>query len=249
MGVFQSEFQAQQAAGTVPALSYMILFNDHTDGDTPGEYTPSADVADNDLALGQLVEMISHSSVWSSSAILVVEDDSQAGFDHVDAHRMPVQVISPYARLGAVVHTRYDQYSFLRTAELILGLKPLSLNDALATPLYDAFISGNEQPQVDASRYLALTPQHKMDAVTAAKDTANQRLSEAMPWSTTDLVPQRVSDTILWRAVFGPNAKVPPPGPDASPDETARAQIAMDAYRAHRSVRSALDSAGDPGSP
>jgi hypothetical protein len=244
IGIFQREFALQVATGTVPALSYMILFNDHTDGDTPGVYSPKANIADNDLALGQLVELISHSSIWNSSAIFVVEDDSQNGFDHVDAHRIPAQVISPYARLGAVVHTRYDQYSFLRTVELILGLSPLSLNDALATPLYNAFISGGRQPQADASRYLAIQPQQNMAEVTPSNGTANQRLSAAMPWNSPDLVPQRVSDVILWRSVFGNAAQVPPIGPNASPTETARGQLAMDAYRAGRSVRTALGAAG-----
>ena len=132
------------AAGTVPTLNYMILPNDHTNGTTTGDYTPQAMIADNDLALGQIVDAISHSSIWPSTAIFVTEDDSQDGADHVDAHRSLGLVISPWARHGAVVHTRYDQYSMLRTLELITGIDPLSLNDALATPMYDAFISGSE---------------------------------------------------------------------------------------------------------
>src|SRR5205814_1923564 len=87
----------------------------------------------------QMVELISHSSIWKSSAIFVLEDDSQDGADHVDAHRMPAAVYSPYAKRGAVVHTRYDMLSFIRSMELILGMKPLSYADALATPTYDAF--------------------------------------------------------------------------------------------------------------
>ncbi len=101
----------------------MILPNDHTNGTTTGDPTPQAFIADNDLALGQIVDAISHSSIWPSTAIFVVEDDSQDGADHVDSHRSPALVISPWARHGAVVHTRYDQYSVLRTVELILGLR------------------------------------------------------------------------------------------------------------------------------
>ena len=123
----------------MPSFTYLILPNDHTDGTTPKDYTPSAMIADNDLALGQIVDAISHSSIWSSSAIFVQEDDSQDGMDHVDSHRSPAFVISPWARHGAVVHARYDQYSMLRTAELIAGIDPLSLEDALATPMYRAF--------------------------------------------------------------------------------------------------------------
>ena len=122
---FAPDFQAQVAAGSLPTFTYMILFNDHTNGTDSGVFTPKAQVADNDLALGQLVELVSQSSIWGQSAIFVQEDDSQSGTDHVDAHRIPAYVISPWARRAAVVHTRYDQYSFLRTAELISGLAPL----------------------------------------------------------------------------------------------------------------------------
>ena len=96
-------------------------------------------VAADDQGLGQLVALISHSKIWSSSAIFVVEDDSQDGADHLDAHREPALVISPYARRGAVIHTRYDLLSVIRSMELIMGMKPLGLNDRLATPMYDVF--------------------------------------------------------------------------------------------------------------
>src|SRR5581483_11076586 len=112
------------------------------------------------LGLGQMVDLISHSSIWAHSAIFVVEDDSQDGADHVDAHRMPAYVISPWAKHGAVVHTRYDQESALRTVELILGLHPLSLFDGLAEPMYDAFISGDTKP--DLATYTAVAPQQSL---------------------------------------------------------------------------------------
>ncbi|MGI8726608.1 MAG: bifunctional YncE family protein/alkaline phosphatase family protein [Solirubrobacterales bacterium] len=157
---FAAQFREQLVSDTVPTFNYLILFNDHTDGRTPGVYTPRANVADNDLALGQVVELISQSDIWDESAIFVVEDDSQDGADSVDAHRIPAFVISPWAKSGGqVISNRYDQYSFLRTIELILGLGPLSINDALATPLYDAFISGEEQPDVEGSRYAAIQPE------------------------------------------------------------------------------------------
>jgi hypothetical protein len=191
-------------------------------------------VADNDLALGQLVELISNSSIWSQSAIFVVEDDSQAGIDSVDAHRIPAHVISPWAKRGAVISTRYDHYSFLRTAELIVGLRPLSINDALATPLYDAFISGNQQP--DLSPYLAIQPQQSLTETNPA-NAADASLSKALPWDRTDYVPQRISDEILWHSVFGAGSQPPPVGPGASPIEQARAHGAMRLYRTHRNAR------------
>jgi DNA-binding beta-propeller fold protein YncE len=233
---FQPQFQQQVASGTVPAFNYLILFNDHTDGSTPGTYTPKANVADNDLALGQLVELVSQSPIWAQSAILVVEDDSQSGIDHVDAHRMPAFVISPWARKGAVISTRFDHYSFLRTAEMIVGLRPLSINDALATPLYDAFISGNEQPDVEGTRYHAIQPEQPMTE-TNPQSAAAARLSASMPWDVTDHVPQEIADRIIWKTVFGPTSEPPPPGPNASPIERARARGAMRVYRRGGSPR------------
>src|SRR2546423_1149063 len=162
----------------------MILFNDHTNGTDPGVFTPKAQVADNDLALGQLVELISQSAIWHESAIFVLEDDSQSGTDHVDAHRIPAYVISPWAKRGAVVSTRYDQYSFLRTAELIVGLRPLTIDDALATPLYDAFVSGIDPPDVEGTRYPAIQPAQPPDEVNPPT-AAHPRLSAALPWNDT----------------------------------------------------------------
>jgi hypothetical protein len=233
---FSAQFQAQVASGTVPRFNYMIFFNDHTDGTTPGTFTPKAMVADNDLAVGQLVDLVSNSPIWNESAIFVIEDDSQDGIDSVDAHRIPTLVISPWAKRGAVVSTRYDHYSFLRTAEMIVGLKPLSLNDALATPLYDAFISGDEQPDVDGTRFKAIQPEQSMTEVNPS-NAASARLSASLPWDHVDLVPQRISDRLIWQSVFGSGSEVPPPGPNASPLERARATGALDAFREGRSAR------------
>lgn len=233
---FQSQFEQQVQGGTVPRFNYLILFNDHTDGTTPGTYTPKANVADNDLALGQLVELVSQSSIWKDSAIIVVEDDSQDGIDSVDAHRIPALVISPWAKRGVVVSTRYDHYSFLRTVEMIAGLSPLSLNDALATPLYDAFISGDEQPDVEGTRYTAIQPEQSLTE-TNATGAAQARLSSELPWDKVDTVPQRLSDRIIWQSVFGAGSTPPPAGPNASPVERARATGALRQLRAGKSAR------------
>ena len=111
------------------------LSSDHTGGPADSE----AGVADNDLALGEIVDTISHSQYWKDSAIFVVEDDSQDGADHVDGHRAPVQVISPWAQHGTVIDTYYSQLSIVRTIEQILGAQPLNEKVAAATPMYDAF--------------------------------------------------------------------------------------------------------------
>ncbi len=116
-------------------LNMFWLSSDHTGGPP----SPAAQVADNDLALGQMVDEISHSKYWPQSAIFVVEDDSQAGSDHVDGHRAPIQVISPWAQHGIVDNTYYSQINMVRTVEQILGIHPMNDKDSAATPMYTAF--------------------------------------------------------------------------------------------------------------
>ena len=198
----------------VPAFTYVTLMNDHTRGLEAGSYTPQAMIADNDFALGQLVATVSHSKVWKSSAIFVLEDDSQDGADHVDAHRMPVAVISPFARAGAVVHTRYDQLSMLRSMELILGMHPLSLNDALATPMYGAFQSTAR----NISPFNAVAESQNMLA-TNPSGTRGARESAKYDLTNVDAIPQRDLDRLLWQSVHGQHSKAPPPGPNASADD------------------------------
>jgi hypothetical protein len=119
--IWSGEFTQMEKDGSVPQLSIIRLGGDHTNGASAGALTPRAYVAENDLALGQLVDTISHSSLWSSSAIFVLEDDAQNGPDHVDAHRSVLLAISPYSRRGAVDSTLYTTCGVLRTMELILG--------------------------------------------------------------------------------------------------------------------------------
>ncbi len=122
-----------------PALMIVALPNDHTAGTNPAFPVPQAMVADNDLALGQIVEAVSRSRFWKNTVILVTEDDSQAGWDHVSAYRTTGFVISPYSRLGSTVHTNYNQTSMVRTIEQILGLPPMNMMDASALPMFDCF--------------------------------------------------------------------------------------------------------------
>jgi DNA-binding beta-propeller fold protein YncE len=216
---FRARFAAQVAAGTVPALNYLVLTNDHTRGVQPGARTPYAMVADNDLGLGQIVDAISHSPIWSSSAIFVVEDDSQDGADHVDAHRTVAAVISPYAKYGAVIHTRYDQLSIDRSIELILGMHALGLLDAVATPMYDAFTS----TPVNAEPFTALP--ESTDLLARNPNTAfARRMTAGLDFTHIDAVPQHTFDNVLWKYVHGPSSIPPPPGPnaDAGPDAADR---------------------------
>ena len=134
--IYRYEIWKQDFEKNGPANFNMVwLSSDHTGGPT----TPEAGVADNDLATGDIVDTISHSKYWKNSAIFVLEDDSQDGADHVDGHRAPVQVISPWAQHGKVINTYYSQISAVRTIEQILGAQPLNEKVAAATPMYDAF--------------------------------------------------------------------------------------------------------------
>jgi hypothetical protein len=129
--VWKQDFEKNSPA----ALNMLWLSNDHTGGPV----TPAAGVADNDLAVGQIVDTISHSPYWKDSAIFVVEDDSQAGLDHVDGHRAPIQIVSQYANHGTVDSTYYSQITMVRTIEQILGIHPMNQLDTAATPMTTAF--------------------------------------------------------------------------------------------------------------
>ena len=210
MDCFRERFASQLAADDVPALSYISMTSDHTRGTQPGFPTPTAMVADSDQALGELVDLISHSPVWSSSAIFVVEDDSQDGADHVNAHRIPALVISPYARRDVVLHTRYDLLSVVRSIELIIGMDPLSLNDALATPLYDAFSATPDNAAPISGTLARVDLLERNDASSPDAEWSSQ-----LALGELDQVPQRQIDMILWHSVHGVNSTPPPPGPGA----------------------------------
>jgi hypothetical protein len=174
-----------------------------------GARTPRAMIAENDEGLGRMVDLISHSAIWRSSAIFVVEDDSQDGADHLDAHRIPAFVISPYAKQGAVVSTRYDFLSFIRSMELIMGMRPLGLGDRLATPMYDAF-----QPEPsNAAPYDAIAA--KVDLLERNPSSGPGAAASARLPQGLDEIPQREMDRLLWKSVHGWRSKPPPPGPNA----------------------------------
>jgi YVTN family beta-propeller protein len=145
--VYRYQIWKQDFEQNGPADFQMLwLSSDHTGGPS----TPRAAVADGDLAVGKVVDEISHSTYWKSSAIFVVEDDSQAGVDHVDGHRAPIQVISPWAAHGKTISTYYSQISMVRTIEQILGAEPLNQKVAAATPMFDAFQSQADTAPFDA---------------------------------------------------------------------------------------------------
>ena len=142
--LWQQDFNSDVAAGTVPALSLLWVMDDHTGGPP----TPDAEQADNDLAVGRIIDYISHSPVWSTSAIFMEEDDAQNGVDHIDGHRSPGYIVSPYAVQGGPTdHTYYTQVNMTRTIEQILGLPPMNQFDLVASPMRTDFT--NNPPETN----------------------------------------------------------------------------------------------------
>ncbi len=141
--LWQQDFNKDLAAGTVPTFSILWVMDDHTGGPP----TPDAEQADNDLAIGRMIDTISHSNVWSTSAIFLEEDDAQNGVDHVDGHRSPGYIVSPYVvQNGPTDHTYYTQVNMTRTIEQILGLTPMNQYDLVASPMTTAFVQGTPPP-------------------------------------------------------------------------------------------------------
>jgi len=201
-----AEFRQFEQDGNLPQLSIIRLPNDHTNGTKAGAPTPRAMMADNDLALGRLVETISNSSVyWKDSAVFIVEDDAQSGPDHVDSHRSVLLVASPFARRNAVDHSFYTTSGVLRTIELILGLAPMSEYDAAATPLYAAFTG---TPNLGAST--RQTPGVSLDEKNPATAFGSD-LSARMDFSMEDRAPEQLLNEIIWRSVKGAHSPMPPP--------------------------------------
>jgi len=187
---WRREFDAFVRRGTLPQLEWIWLPNDHTYGSRPGKLTPVAYVATNDYALGLIVEAISHSPVWRSSAIFIIEDDAQDGPDHVSAQRTTMFLASPYAR-GGVTHAHHSTVSLLATIELMLGLKPLSTYDAMAVPLYEAF-----SPQEHMQPFDAIPP--KVSLTTRNGTNAyGAKVSDALNFSRPDANPPGVLLHIL----------------------------------------------------
>jgi len=199
------EFRAFEKNGNLPRLNIFSLPGDHTSGTRPGSRTPRAMVAENDLALGRFVEAISRSRYWPETAIFVLEDDAQNGPDHVDAHRSPALVISPFTRRRAVDSTLYTTTAMLRTIELILGLPPMSQYDAAATPMFAAF-----QPTPDPRPFVHLGARWRIDEKNDWK-SPGARASLEMNFEQVDRAPELELNEILWQSVHGAGARMPPP--------------------------------------
>jgi DNA-binding beta-propeller fold protein YncE len=202
--VWLKEFREFEQNGKLPALSIIRLGNDHTAGTRTGFPTPTAMIAENDAALGRLVEAISRSPYWKDSAVFVLEDDAQNGPDHVDAHRSVALVASPFARRGAVDSTLYTTSGMLRTIELILGLPPMSQYDAAAIPMYRSF-----QAQPDLRPFAAL-PARVPTEERNASNAYGAEASAAMDFDEADEAPDQELNEIIWRSVRGADSPMPP---------------------------------------
>lgn len=199
------------ARGTMPNLVMVILPSNHTTGTSANWCTPKACVADNDLALGMIVEGLTHSPFWKDMAILVVEDDAQNGVDHVDGHRTVALAISPYARRGVVDSTFYSQPSMVKTIELMLGLPSMSIFDLVATDMRASFIEPGAAP--DLSPYTAIEPTQSLyevnqraGAITGPHATERRlaaRRSAAMVFDGPDEAPTDALNRILWHDARG----------------------------------------------
>jgi DNA-binding beta-propeller fold protein YncE len=202
---FIEELKEFEKTGKMPQFIVLRLPNDHTFGTKVGKPTPTAMVAENDHALGLLVEAISKSKFWKETAIFVVEDDAQNGSDHVDAHRTVALVISPWTKHKHVDSTMYATTSMLRTMELILGLRPMSQYDAAAMPMYNSF-----QAAPDLTPYAHVVPEIDMKAVNL-KTAWGAALSEKMDFSREDAADDWLLNEVIWRSVRGPDSPMPPP--------------------------------------
>jgi YVTN family beta-propeller protein len=172
--IWQQSFKKSEQTGNLANLNLIWLPDDHTAGVGSGDPNPVSEVADNDLALGRILGTISHSQFWKDSAVFVVEDDAQNGVDHVDGHRAPLLIASPYAARGIVDNTYYSQINVVRTIEQILGIAPMNQEDRAASPIFDAFTSTpNTTPYKVVPNQVSLT-----QGLTAA---ANGKLVPASP--------------------------------------------------------------------
>jgi hypothetical protein len=193
------------AADNLPNLVIVWLPNDHTSGTGAGKPTPAAQVADNDLAFGQILEAVSHSKFWTNTCLFAIEDDPQNGWDHVSGYRTTAYVASAYTKRNAVVSTQYNHTSLLRTMELMLGLPPMNQMDATATPMFDCFTS-----TPDFTTFDAVTNNVPLDEMNPApkKISDAQRRKDALvsarlPLDKPDQCNEDVLNRILWHATMG----------------------------------------------
>ncbi|NRA97846.1 MAG: beta-propeller fold lactonase family protein, partial [Planctomycetes bacterium] len=201
---FIKELKAFETKGTYPNLAVVFLPNDHTVGTIPGFPTPAAALADNDLALGRLVEAVSHSKFWPKTCILVVEDDPFSGWDHVDGHRTVAMAISPYTKRNVVVSTRYTQPGMVKTIELMLGIPAMHQMDLFAHPMRECFTT-----KPDYTPYKCRDNNVALDKLTASLDRlegqarADALASMQLDMDEEDKADETTLNRIVWRTMKG----------------------------------------------
>lgn len=202
---FLSELQRFEKEGDMPRFQVVRLGNDHTQGTRAGSLSPRSYVAQNDLALGMLVEGITKSKFWPGIAIFAIEDDAQNGPDHVDAHRTVALAISPYIRRGTVDSTMYSTSSMLRTMELILGIPPMSQYDAAAAPMFVSFGA-----RADLKPYRARPASYSLTETNPPRAAGAAR-SAAMDFDEADAAPDIELNEIIWQSIRGKDSPMPAP--------------------------------------
>jgi YVTN family beta-propeller protein len=205
VGQWKRDFDSLLAHHALPHLNTLRIINDHTEGLRKGRPTPFAHCADNDLAVGMLVDYLSKSPVWKESIVFVLEDDAQDGPDHVDAHRSPAYIAGGYVKRHFVDHTMYSTTSMLRTIELLLALPPMSQYDAAAEPMWRCF---SDKP--DLTPFTARPPQTDLGSVNTIEN-AWQKKSERFDLTKEDQVPDHEFTEVIWKAVKGVNSSPPAP--------------------------------------
>ncbi|MDB5147852.1 MAG: hypothetical protein JWQ57_1872 [Mucilaginibacter sp.] len=203
--IWAHDFDSLLTINAVPHFNTVRISNDHTSGQRKGAISPIAAVADNDLAIGQFIEHLSHSPIWKESVVFILEDDAQNGPDHIDAHRSPVFIASPYVKRNAVIHGMYSTSGVLRTMELILGLPPMSQYDAAAMPLYDCFTS-----KPDLTPYTAKPAQVDLEQRNIAVNESSKR-SELFNFAKEDAAPDIDLNEVVWKYVKGEASVMPAP--------------------------------------
>ncbi len=202
--IFLADLKRFESEGKLPNLMLVQMPSNHTFGTTPGVSTPKAMVADNDLAVGQIVEALSHSRFWPKMAIFIVEDDAQNGVDHVDGHRTTAFLASPYARRGHIDSTFYSHQSMLKSIELILGLPTMSLFDLIANDMRNSFTD-----EADLTPYTAVRGKQDLfelsppAAALSGPARSGALASAKMKWSVPDAAPTERLNRILWGAIKG----------------------------------------------
>jgi YVTN family beta-propeller protein len=217
---FDQMLAKDPTGGAVPAFMTVRFCNDHTAGLSAGKHTPRSMVADNDYAIGQLIDTISHSRIWKNTAVFIIEDDAQNGPDHVDIHRSTCYVVSPYIRAHSVDHSFQNTVSVIKTMELLLGLPPMCQFDAGAEPILDW---DNDAKNVEP--FTAILPDAKIiaEATQAHGSTGNAKLDAMVKQCATldfthaDRAPAELLNRIIWASVRGTESEMPetPRGPVA----------------------------------